>query len=175
MATFPNSDSSPPIPLRRERPAREPLRRGGLRRGNLVLQVLASMLHPHEDVPQIRPTGRLRSLGLFSPWVSFTAGTKSFQGSNGIDFFDRWILEPTVRSCSRAIAKSAARSQSAGGLREVKRDDVISVAERLEKHHTNVELVVQEGGVHDDMFIDFFTREKKLGSLTPEVIRWLAG
>jgi hypothetical protein len=46
------------------------------------------------------------------------------------------------------------------GEREVMR---ASVAGRLEKHHTNVELVVQ-GGVRDDMFIDFFTQEKKLGT-----------
>jgi hypothetical protein len=84
--------------------------------GNHVLPVLSNMLHPHEDLPQIRPTGRLRSLGLFSPWVLFTAETKFFHEFNGIDFLDRWILEPTVRSCSSAIPKPTARSQSDGGL-----------------------------------------------------------
>jgi hypothetical protein len=107
--------------------------------------------------------------------------TKSFQESNEIDFLGRRILEPTVRSCSRAISKPTARSQSrrrpedsfagVGGLMEHIfitagdiRDDAVSVAERLEKHRMNVELVVQEGCVHDDMFIDVFTREKKLGT-----------
>ncbi|KAJ7919916.1 hypothetical protein B0H13DRAFT_2427594 [Mycena leptocephala] len=93
--------------------------------GNLVLQVLSNMLHPYEEVPQIRLDGCFRSLGLFSLWVSFTADTKSFHESNGIGFLD-------------------------SGEREVMRDDAISVAERLEKYHANTELVVQESGIHDD-------------------------
>jgi acetyl esterase/lipase len=45
------------------------------------------------------------------------------------------------------------------GEREVMRD---SIAERLEKHHTKVELIVQEGGLHD-MFIDFFHAGEEAG------------
>ncbi|KAJ7041879.1 Alpha/Beta hydrolase protein [Mycena alexandri] len=163
--------------------------------GNLLLQVLSSMLHPHEGVPQIRPTGGFRSLGLFSPWTSFTADTKSFQEFNGIDFLDGRILGAYgselldgYSEADRVFAEPAKVPQDwfegvgelvdhifiTAGEREVMHDDIISVAERLKEHHTNVELVVQEGGVHDDMFIDFFTREKKLSSLTPKVIDWLA-
>ncbi|KAJ7451377.1 hypothetical protein FB451DRAFT_1409882 [Mycena latifolia] len=164
--------------------------------GNLVLQILSNMLNPHEDVPQIRPTGHFQSPGLFSPWLSLTAGTKSFQQSNGIDFLDRRILRAYgvgllegYSKADSAFAELAKTPQDwfegVGGLvdhiifitageREVMHDDIISVAERLKTHHKNVELVGQEDGVYDYMFIDFFTREK-LDSLTPKVISWLSG
>ncbi|KAJ7156532.1 Alpha/Beta hydrolase protein [Mycena crocata] len=153
---------------------------------NLVLQVLSSMLHPHDNIPKIHPTGRFRSLGLFSAWVSFTADSRSFQDFNGIDFLDRRILGgygaellKGYDKADRAFAEPAKAPQNwfegVGGLvdhifitageREVMRDDILSVAERLKKHHTNVEVVAQEGGVHDDMFIGFFTGEKKLSIL----------
>ncbi|KAJ7765648.1 Alpha/Beta hydrolase protein [Mycena metata] len=163
--------------------------------GNLLLQVVSNMLHPHTGVPQIRRTGGFRSLGLFSPWASFTTDTKSFQEFDGIDFLDRRILgaygSELLEGYSegdRAFAEPAKAPQDwfegvgelvdhifiTAGEREVMHDDIVNVAQGLKKHHTNVELVVQEGGVHDDMFIDFFTREKKLSSLTPKVITWLA-
>jgi acetyl esterase/lipase len=127
--------------------------------------------------------------------MSFTTDTKSFQEFNGIDFLDRRILGDygaelleSYSNDDNAFAEPAKARQDwfqgvsglvdhifiTAGEREVMHDDIVSVAERLKKHHTKVELVVQEGGVHDDMFIDFFTREKKLGSLTPKVISWLA-
>jgi hypothetical protein len=37
-----------------------------------------------------------------------------------------------------------------------------------------VQLVVQNGGLHDDMFLDFMVKEKKLGTLTPLVVNWFA-
>ncbi|KAJ7359353.1 hypothetical protein DFH08DRAFT_1037922 [Mycena albidolilacea] len=129
-----------------------------------------------------------RRRSLFSPWMSFTTDAKSFQEFDGIDFLDTGILGrysaellegySKVDNAFTGPAKAPQdRFEGVGGLvdhifittggREVMHDDIISVAERRQKkHHMNVELVVQEGGVHDDMFIDFFAREKKLGSLT---------
>jgi hypothetical protein len=48
------------------------------------------------------------------------------------------------------------------------------VGEAFKKHHPNVELVVQKDGLHEDMYLDFVLGEKKLGSLTPLTVEWLA-
>ncbi|KAJ7187137.1 Alpha/Beta hydrolase protein [Mycena filopes] len=162
---------------------------------NLVLQVVSAMLHPREGIPRLRPTSPFRSLALFSAWASFTTETKSFEESDGIDFMNRRILgaygAELLEGYSKTdlpFAEPAKAPQDwfegvdglvdhifiTAGEREVMHDDIISVTERLKKYHANVELVVQEGGVHDDMFMDFFTGEKKLSSLTPKVISWLA-
>ncbi|KAJ7257170.1 Alpha/Beta hydrolase protein [Mycena haematopus] len=60
------------------------------------------------------------------------------------------------------------------GAAECMHDDIVQVGERLKRHHPNVELVIQEGGLHDDMFLDFIVKEKKLGTLTRRVVDWLA-
>ncbi|KAJ7919906.1 hypothetical protein B0H13DRAFT_2427578 [Mycena leptocephala] len=135
---------------------------------------LASFIHPASEPGYpfgIACTDGENPLGCLSPQTD----TKSFHEFNGIDFLDRRILGACGAELLDGYSKLVDHIFVTAGEREVMRDDVISVAERLEKHRTNIELVVQEGGVYDDMFIDFFTREKKLGSLTPEVIRWLAG
>lgn len=62
---------------------------------------------------------------------------------------------------------------TAGGA-ECLHDDIVEFGQRLKTHHRNVELVVQKGGLHDDPLLDFFTREKKLGSITPLVVDWIA-
>ncbi|KAJ7883734.1 hypothetical protein B0H13DRAFT_2667108 [Mycena leptocephala] len=124
-------------------------------------------------------------------WLSPPTETKSFHEFNRIDFLDGRIvgaygmeLLKGYSKADSAVAEQAKVPQDwpegvggrvdyifvTAGEREVIRDDSICLAERLKMHHTNVELVVQEGGVHDNMFIDFFTWEKKLSSLTPKVI-----
>ncbi|KAK7042714.1 Abhydrolase-3 domain-containing protein [Favolaschia claudopus] len=164
--------------------------------GNLVLQVISNMLHPHTGIPSLNPSQPIRSIGLFSPWMSFTTEANSFDQFDGIDFLDRRILgnygKELLRGYSEednAFAEPAKAPQEwftgsaafvdhffvTAGEKEVMRDDIVRVAELLKECHGNVELVVQERGVHDDMFIDFFTGEKNLGSLTPKVIEWLAG
>jgi len=62
---------------------------------------------------------------------------------------------------------------TAGGA-ECLRDDIVGLAEAFKKHHGSTELVVQPNGLHEDMFLDFVLQEKKLGSLTPLTVEWLA-
>ena len=41
-------------------------------------------------------------------------------------------------------------------------------------HHGQVKIVVQEKGVHNDPFFDFFAGEKGLCALTPVILEWVA-
>jgi acetyl esterase/lipase len=62
---------------------------------------------------------------------------------------------------------------TAGGA-ELLRDDIVAFGEAFKKHHSNAELVVQKDGLHEDMYLDFMLKEKKLSSLTPLTVEWLA-
>ncbi|KAJ7304878.1 hypothetical protein DFH08DRAFT_976477 [Mycena albidolilacea] len=58
---------------------------------------------------------------------------------------------------------------TAGGA-ELMQDDIVA----FKKHHACAELVVQKDGRHEDMYVDFMVKEKKVGSLTPLTVEWLA-
>jgi acetyl esterase/lipase len=62
---------------------------------------------------------------------------------------------------------------TAGGA-ELLEDDIVAFAEAFKKHHARTELVVQKDGLHEDMYLDFMVKEKKVGSLTPLTVEWLA-
>jgi len=162
--------------------------------GNLALQVISQMLHPHEGIPAIRPSAPIGGVLLMSPWVSLTADAKSMTELDGIDFMSKAVLQDLggkilagFPAGDNAFAQPAKAPDSwfqgldgvvqrvfvTVGESEVMRDDIIEVGNRLKKHHQNVEVVVQDGGVHDDMLLDFMTKEKKLGAATPMLINWL--
>ncbi|KAJ7355165.1 hypothetical protein DFH08DRAFT_803210 [Mycena albidolilacea] len=56
------------------------------------------------------------------------------------------------------------------GEKEGLKDDIISFGETFKQYHRSAEVVVQEGGIHEDMFLDFMVAETKLGTLTPLII-----
>ena len=59
------------------------------------------------------------------------------------------------------------------GRYECLREDIIKFGKHLESTETlDVKLVVDKYGVHDDPFLDFVAREKKLGELTPMIVSW---
>ncbi|KAF7326647.1 Abhydrolase-3 domain-containing protein [Mycena venus] len=163
--------------------------------GNLILQVLSQMLHPLKGVPEIRLPAPLRGVYLISPWTNLHADSKSHMENEGLDFVSQrqladmgaWILEGVLEA-DRAFADAVRAPEgwykgidglvervlvTAGGA-ELLRDDIVVVGEMLKKYHANTELVVQKDGLHEDMFLDFVLGEKKLGSLTPLTVEWLA-
>jgi acetyl esterase/lipase len=56
------------------------------------------------------------------------------------------------------------------GEKEGLKDDIITFRETIKQYHRSAEVVVQEGGIHEDMFLDFMVAETKLGTLTPLII-----
>ncbi|KAJ7661577.1 Alpha/Beta hydrolase protein [Mycena polygramma] len=163
--------------------------------GNLVLQLVSQMLHPLQSVPEIGLARPLRGICLLSPWASLTADAKSATDYDGIDFMPKrglaeWgaqILSGFPES-DGAFAQPAKAPEAwfkgvdrlvdrvlitAGGM-ECMRDDIVQLGDGLKRHHPDVDVVVQAGGVHDDLLLDFMTKETKLGSSTALVTSWFA-
>ncbi|KAF9491113.1 hypothetical protein BDN71DRAFT_1510661 [Pleurotus eryngii] len=67
------------------------------------------------------------------------------------------------------------RNPITAGSQECLRDDILAFNEKLKKTYKGKSsFVLQRGGVHDDIFLDFLVNETKLGELTPMIIEWLA-
>ncbi|KAJ6498432.1 Alpha/Beta hydrolase protein [Mycena vitilis] len=158
---------------------------------NLIVQLLSHMLHPYPGVPEITLPDKILAVHLLSPWVSLTAETRSFNENDGIDFLSKKALarqggivldgcpedfkvfaEPAKAPVEwfAGVDKLVDRAIITAGGSECMRDDIIALGEGLKRHHRNVEVVVQEGGFHEDMFLDFLVGEKKLGMLTPLIV-----
>ncbi|KAJ6506142.1 Alpha/Beta hydrolase protein [Mycena vulgaris] len=162
---------------------------------NLALQLISQMLHPRDNVPEVRPPSPIGGLCLISPWASLTIDSKSFAEFDGIDTMTPYALgqagmeilsgfpeadatfaEPAKASemWFKGVNGLVRRILITAGSNECMRDDILQVGDRLKSHHPTVEVVVQKGGLHDDMFFDFLAKEKNLGTLTPLVVKWLA-
>ncbi|KAJ7281837.1 Alpha/Beta hydrolase protein [Mycena rebaudengoi] len=164
--------------------------------GNLILQLFSHILHPHTSVPKTTDLpGPFSGICLISPWVFLTADSPCHSENEGIDYLpvrsmkrvtalvmdnypetDRAFVEAAKapEGWFEGVDRIANRVLITAGSVECLRDDIVIFGEGLKKHHPKVELVVQKGGLHDDMFLDFFVKEKKLGSLTPLIVEWLA-
>ncbi|KAF7305735.1 Abhydrolase-3 domain-containing protein [Mycena chlorophos] len=180
-----------PTPLKQASHAVDFLYSTGLKPGN-------QMLHPVDGVSNIRPpTGPIGGICCLSPWASLTTDAKSASEFDGIDVIPLKVVGKLGRELlaaypetesARAFAEPAKASAEwfAGSERvvsrvlitcggtECMRDDIVQLGELLKRQHSQTEVVVQNGGVHDDMLIDFMVKETKLGELTPLVISWLA-
>ncbi|KAK7038019.1 Abhydrolase-3 domain-containing protein [Favolaschia claudopus] len=165
--------------------------------GNLVLQVLSHILHPRHGVPTLnlpRPSP-LRGMLLLSPYTNLSADSKSHTENDSNDILTQATLRDwgarilaDVPDMSRPFAEAVRapagwfdgadevveRVLVTAGSAEILRDDVVAVAGALKKSHKKTELVVQKGGLHEDMFLDFLVGERNVGSLTPLTVEWLA-
>ncbi|KAJ6473086.1 Alpha/Beta hydrolase protein [Mycena sanguinolenta] len=162
--------------------------------GNLALQLVSQTLYPRAGLPHISVLGPIRGLCLLSPWASLTADTESCKEFDGIDTMTRRVLReagaeilPGFPDDAAAFAEPANAPESwfqeadglfkriliTAGAAECMRDDIIQLSDKLKSQHPVAELVIQDGGLHDDMFLDFLVKEKKLGTLTPLIINWL--
>ncbi|KAF8169963.1 Alpha/Beta hydrolase protein [Mycena galopus ATCC 62051] len=163
--------------------------------GNLILQVLSQMLHPRDGVPEIRLPGPLRGIYLISPWTNLSVDSKSHFENDGRDWLhpagikdwgtqilagvpkvDRPFAEPVRAPAGWFKGADALVDRmlvTAGGA-ELLRDDIIAFAEAFEKHHANVKLVVQKGGMHEDILLDFLVKDEKTSTLTSLTVEWLA-
>lgn len=161
--------------------------------GNLALALLSHMLHPVESVAPYPPTSRIGGVFLMSPWVSLTGDTGSHLANDSSDivgaktlaYCGRKALEGVPDSLRvyletlkvpdtwfRGIDELVSRILVTAGAAECLRDDIIQVSHKLSKNHDKVKLIIQENGVHNDPFFDFFVGEMNLGDLTPKIIDW---
>ncbi|KAJ6472679.1 Alpha/Beta hydrolase protein [Mycena vitilis] len=164
--------------------------------GNLILQLVSQMLHPVQSIPKIQPTSPIRGICLLSPWASLTADTESAAKYDGIDTMPKrgladWgaqILAGFAQS-DGAFAEPAKAPEAwfkgvnslvdrvliVAGEMECMRDDIVQLGEGLKRHHPDVRVAVQAGGLHDDMLLDFMVKETKLlGTSTALITSWLA-
>ncbi|KAJ7626292.1 hypothetical protein DFH06DRAFT_1339433 [Mycena polygramma] len=146
--------------------------------GNLVLQLLSHALHPCQGVPELRLAAPLRATLLISPGVSLSANSKSHRENDGIDFLTKKVLANWGKQVLSRFPKvdatfsepmNASDSWFVGAERFVER-----VLSRPVERSACAELVVQKGGLHEDMLLDFNAKETNLGSLTPLIIEWMA-
>ncbi|KAJ7756244.1 Alpha/Beta hydrolase protein [Mycena metata] len=163
--------------------------------GNLILQIFSQMLHPRSSVPEIRLPAPLCGACLISPWTSLSADSNSHSECQGLDYLDKVSLKKwgaqilaDVPEADRAFAEAVRAPEGwfqgveglvdrvlvTGGGAELLRDDIVVVGEMLKKHHPETELVIQTNGLHEDVYVDFAVGEKRLSSLTPLVVEWLA-
>ena len=161
----------------------------------LILQLLSHILHPIDAVPPLVLPSRIGGFYLMSPWVSLTGDT----GSHAVNDKSDVISAKTLGYWGRSVLVDVPESQNAyveavkapeewfkgadgvvkrvlitAGAAECLRDDIVQFADVFKKHHPDVEVVVQKGGVHDDPYYDFSVKESKLGELTPLIVKWFA-
>ncbi|KAJ7153515.1 Alpha/Beta hydrolase protein [Mycena crocata] len=162
---------------------------------NLVVQLLSQMLHPCDGVPEIHLPASIRGVYLISPWTGLTHPSKSHTENDGLDVLNKKSCAKFARAILAGVPETNRVFVDAGlapewwfkgvdrvvdrvlitaGSAEILRDDIVSFAEAFKKHHVNAQLVVQKGGLHEDMFLDFLVNEKRVGTLTPLTVEWLA-
>ncbi|KAF5376725.1 hypothetical protein D9615_007807 [Tricholomella constricta] len=163
--------------------------------GNLALMLFSHILHPVPDVPRLTLSAPFRGVYLMSPWVSLTGETGSMITNDGHDvigidslkYWGRVVLQGLTDAQRRYLEALHApddwfkelktvveRVLVTAGDAECLRDEIVSFAENICKHHDGARFVLQKYGVHNDPFSDFLTREKKKGELTPLILEWFA-
>ncbi|KAJ7629107.1 Alpha/Beta hydrolase protein [Roridomyces roridus] len=160
--------------------------------GNIIVQLLSHMLHPHPSVPVLNIPGTLRSAHLISPWVDLRCCSSSWSANSGIDYVskeglgwvgarvassarsetDRIFIHPILasRMWFSGLPTLVSTIRITAGEKELMVDDILALADILREHHGNVEVVVQEGGFHEDMFLDFLVGERTRGGLMEGIV-----
>ncbi|KDR71892.1 hypothetical protein GALMADRAFT_74610 [Galerina marginata CBS 339.88] len=164
----------------------------------LILTLFSHILHPLEGIRRMIPLeAPIRGAYLMSPWVRMKSETPSFRSSAQEDIFstanvvhfgeivlahvpdsERFYVEPGTAPDSwfQGLGSVVQRVLMTAGGSELFRDDIIQFSQVLRRIHSDFTFVVQEGGIHDDPFLDFLVKlpHDQLGSLTPLIIQWLA-
>jgi hypothetical protein len=52
------------------------------------------------------------------------------------------------------------------------RDPIEVFTKQICSFHDGAMFWEQENGVHNDPYLDFFTKEAKLGKMTPQILEW---
>jgi len=175
--------------------------------GHLILSLLSHILHPLPGLRPILPLeAPIKGVYLMSPWVVMKSTSASSRSNAAYDIVVSANPNSTKQSYAELVQPYATQEHelpymdplnapdswfvgldgvvervlmTAGGM-EVLRDDIISFSQKLSKvikSNRNFTFEVQEGGIHNDPYLDFMVNMPfdRLGSLTPLIIHWLAG
>ncbi|KAG6847998.1 hypothetical protein H0H93_004275 [Arthromyces matolae] len=165
---------------------------------NLILALSSHILHPIllenagvTAVPSLSLTSPIGGAYLMSPWTSLTPGARGSSVENDahdimtsrtLRYYERKVLEGVPESLRvylevnkapvgwfAGIDKLVKRVLITAGELEILRDDIESVAREISRYHNDVEVIVQENGVHVDPFYDI------RGDLTEKILDWFRG
>ncbi|KAJ7611193.1 Alpha/Beta hydrolase protein [Roridomyces roridus] len=161
--------------------------------GNMIMQLVLHTLHPHPSIDPFTLPSPIKAIHLFSPWVNLQADSPSYDSNDGIDYMPKaalvWqgsrILADVPPSSLHYVDSARAPESWFAGIQgvvdsilitagecECMRDDILQLGALLQRHHGKVEVVVQPGGFHEDMFLDF-DWGTEVGILTPLIVERL--
>ena len=164
--------------------------------GNLVLQLLQHMIHPIDGLPRLPSDTLFKGAFMMSPWLDLIPRRKTqsykMNGQWDIitpkklhDFGNRILtrvpddLLPyldtyfTDEGWYNGIEGTVENILVTAGGAECLRDDIIRFSKKLSAVHSRTKLIVDEFGVHNDPFFDFFAGQNGGAELTPYIIQWL--
>ncbi|TFK61074.1 alpha/beta-hydrolase [Pluteus cervinus] len=154
---------------------------------NLILQVFSHILHPVDGVPAFKIFDSIRGAYLMSPWVRLGSAADEINAFpsmghdvlHGVPDAQNVHLEGIQASDDwfKGIHRVVSRVLITAGGNEMLKDEIMKTFKLFKLHYVNTELVVQEDGLHNDPFYDFFFGEDESihkGVITPLVIQWLA-
>jgi acetyl esterase/lipase len=163
--------------------------------GNLVLQLISHILHPLDGVRPLKLSAPIRGIYLMSPWVALTGTEGSMTSNDGSDIIgtkciNAWgkkILEgipmsylPYIEPIQapevwfKSLDTAVDRVLITAGSAECLRDPIEVFAKQICRDHDGATFWMQEHGVHDDPFLDFFFKNVKPGTLTRPILEWFA-
>ncbi|KAL0061179.1 hypothetical protein AAF712_011999 [Marasmius tenuissimus] len=163
--------------------------------GNLILQLFSHLLHPLPGVPNITHDNlHFKGACLLSPWVSFRDddGTHALRESTdlikvrSILEFGDYVLQdvPQQQECYVELLKTPdswwARLDSkvermllVAGSDECFKEDIVKISGNIRKYHTDAVLLIQQYGVYVELYVDFLVGEKRLQTVTGDIVEWL--
>ncbi|KAK1218000.1 hypothetical protein PQX77_019331 [Marasmius sp. AFHP31] len=163
--------------------------------GNLILQLLSHLLHPLSGVPNITHDNlQLKGACLLSPWVSFRDddGTHALRESTDLisvrsilEFGDYVLRDvPPQQECYVELLKTPEswwagldskieRMLLVAGGDECFKEDIMQISGNIKKYHADAVLLIQQYGVHVEPYVDFLVGEKRLQTVTGDIVEWL--
>jgi acetyl esterase/lipase len=142
--------------------------------GNLILQVLAHLLHPleYENVPPLSLSSPLRGACLVSPWVDMSDTHGTFKNGDSTDMFTADVIRDWASRILGPVPKeyldyieinssqddwwkgaeaSIGRVLITAGREECLKDEIIRFKSIFENFHSHVTLLEHQG-IHEDPF-----------------------
>ncbi|KAM5529324.1 alpha/beta hydrolase [Fusarium oxysporum f. sp. phaseoli] len=168
--------------------------------GNMSVQLLYHILHPHPNIPPVKLVQPVAGIFLVSPWLSYRTDTASFKENNNVDMLSSGLIQQTshhaVRRDDLAPKSSEAHPVCAmdgdlswlehvhdvtdalyvtAGRQEVFRDAIVGFAEAVRRRcpSVSVDLEVSDHEAHDYILLE--NDAGIIGDATQRMRRWASG